>query len=686
MMSMVRRTAAWLGSVIALLSFAASTASAETLLMPKRDYLMGTSEVVWGVTTQANGTAFTLDYGDGSADTVGVVVDRSYIAFNHTYATSGTFTVTLTVGAEVATVDVNVYNGALLSAFDLRGLNINRAIQDGLRFLWTNQASRAANFPSVTTTNWGGFYSQSHAALVVAAFQNHGYRLTNDDVAPTGVYEKYVVRRGLNFIISGLTAVTLTVEAAGSPCVGPGIEAAPCVGYEINQGRSHSSYETPLALVALAGSGAYDRTNSEVAGITNGKKYREIAQRVSNAVVWGQNESGNGRGGWGYVLDNQANSDGSTVGWVVLGLLDAEAAGTILPAFVKTEFAMVLNTSHNTNGSLDYQSDGNPAALNSVGLEKGGIPLQILHFTDTDAPFPPGSKGAATVQYISDRWKSGRLAGDAGWFCNVLLEGVTQHNFGCAYSMFNIFKGLKLQGITTIDGSTRPAGPGPIPADDWYADYQDWLVANQTSPTTLAGGNWGTMRFSCCDDSAALNSAIAELILAPVALVLPDPGDFASVGLAPLTATNPPGTSHTVTATARSITKTPVPGVTIDFRVMSGPNAGKTGTDITDANGEATFTYPDTSLPPHGTDIIQAFIGTFASNTVEKHWVLAVVPCDIDGDKDVDLDDIGLIRAANGTRVPAGSTDPRDANGDRRINNADARYCTLKCTRPGCAK
>ena len=683
MMSMVRRTAVWLGSALALLSFAASTASAETLLMPKRDYLMGASEVVWGVTTQANGTPFTIDYGDGSADTVGAVVDRSYIAFNHTYATSGTFTVTLTVGVEVATVDVNVYNGALLSAFDLRGLNINRAIQNGLRYLWTAQASRAANFPAATTTNWGGFYSHSHAALVTAAFQNHGYRLTNDDVAPTGLYEKYIVRRGLNHIISGLTNVTLAAQAAGNPCVGLGAAPDPCIGLEINQFRSHSSYETPLALVALAGSGAYNRTNTEVAGAaTNGKKYGEIAQRVSNAVVWGQNETGNGRGGWGYVLNNQANSDGSTVGWVVLGLLDAEAAGTIVPAFVKTEFALVLNTSHNTNGSLDYQSDGNPAVLNAVGIEKGGIPLQILAFTGTKAPFPAGSKGEATVKYISDRWTSGRIGGDTNWGCQIGL----QHNFGCAYSMFNNFKGLVLQGITTLPGVTRPAGPGTIPAGDWYADYEDWFVANQTAPTTLAGGNWGPMIFSCCDDSEPLTAAIAELILAPVALVLPDPTDFATVGLAPATATNPPGTSHTVTATARSSTKTPIPGVTIDFRVISGPNAGKTGSDTTDANGEATFTYTDTSAPPHGTDRIQAFIGALESNVVEKKWELGVIPCDIDGDKDVDLDDLGLIRAANKTKVPAGTTDPRDANGDRRINVADVRYCTLLCTRPGCAK
>lgn len=681
MMSMVRRRSAlWLGCVSALLiSLGASTASAETLLMPKRDFLMGASEVVWGVTTLPNGTAFTLDYGDGSPDTVGNVVDQSYIAFNHTYAISGTFTVTLTVGAEVATVDVNVYNGALLSAFDLRGLNINRTIQNGLRYLWTSQASRAANFPAGTTTNWGGFgFSASHAALVTLAFQNHGYRLTNDNVAPTGLYEKYVVRRGMNYVIGFLATITLGVQAAGNPCVGLGAAPDPCVGLQLPQSFGHTSYETPLALLPLAGSGAYARTNTEVAGVTNGKSYGEIAQRLSNAIVWGQNESGNGRGGWGYSLNNQANSDGSTVGWALLALLDAEAAGTIVPAFTKPEFAMVLGTSHNTNGSLDYQSDGNPAGLTNVGIEKGGVPLQGLFFTGVTAPFPVGSKGEATVKYISDRWLSGRLAGDFNWGCSVLVGATFQHNFGCAYSMFNTFKGLKLQNIATLPGVTRPAGPGLIPAGDWYADYQDWFVANQTSPTSSLGGNWSTMVFSCCGSGAPLTTAIAELILSPVALVLPDPTLFSTVGLAPLTATNPPGTSHTVTATALSATKTPIAGVTIDFEVIAGPNVGKSGSGTTGAAGTASFTYTDTSAAPHGTDTIRAFIGALGSNTVTKTWALAVRACDADSDGDVDNADLRLIRNANGTVAAPG--DPRDGNGDGKINVQDVRYCSLRKT------
>src|SRR5688572_24748002 len=101
-----------------LFALAATGASAETLLMPERSFAAGQSEVVWGITSLPNGTAFTIDYGDGSTSTGpdcgagDTVLDRSYIACPHTYALAGPYTVTLTVGAESATVTVQVYNTA----------------------------------------------------------------------------------------------------------------------------------------------------------------------------------------------------------------------------------------------------------------------------------------------------------------------------------------------------------------------------------------------------------------------------------------------------------------------------------------------------------------------------------------------------------------------------------------------
>jgi hypothetical protein len=102
----------------------------------------------------------------------------------------------------------------------------------------------------------------------------------------------------------------------------------------------------------------------------------------------------------------------------------------------------------------------------------------------------------------------------------------------------------------------------------------------------------------------------------------------------------------------------------------------------------------DGSLPIGGTD------GNFGCNSMPGQWEVAssqsymllvlqrsvgnvVQACDIDGDFDVDTNDLGLIRAAIGT--PPVNGDPRDANLDGKITMNDWRFCALKCTRASCA-
>ncbi|MCS6804773.1 MAG: Ig-like domain-containing protein [Blastocatellia bacterium] len=91
--------------------------------------------------------------------------------------------------------------------------------------------------------------------------------------------------------------------------------------------------------------------------------------------------------------------------------------------------------------------------------------------------------------------------------------------------------------------------------------------------------------------------------------------------LTPTTATNQAGSMHTVTATVTN-GGSPLPGVTVNFSVTAGPNAGTTGSATTDTNGQATFTY--TSNGSVGTDTITAS-GTVMSVpftcTATKTWV-----------------------------------------------------------------
>ena len=680
-----------LGCVVALvLLIGASAASAETLMMPNRDLQLGVSEVVWGLTTLPNTTStFSIDFGDGTVTAFVPVTDRSYINLNHTYTNTGTVVATLTVHPasgpeETASVTVRVFDRTLLTDAAKRGLDVNRAIENGLRFLWTNDALRTS-----FDTQPAFWQNQSFTGLVVLAFENHGYKLTNDDTAPTGLYEKYVVQRGLNRVLNGLTNQTLGVQTHLDPCVGVGIEPAPCIGFE--DFSNNVGYSTAIASLPLSGSSALQRhvgasLNANVAN----KTYGEVLQRLMNAVAWGQVDSGISRGGWAYGSSDNSSptSDSSVVGWNLLALFDGVAAGAISPAAVKTEFGMpgdaFENHRNDNDGSFDYNTnlDESPDG-NGRNLARTSIGLQGLSFIgETSGPRVDLTVGLINQYWLMSGVNENPPSGSA------LACGNGKYNKGCGYGMFNTFKALKLLGISTLSNVNRPAGSFGDP-QDWYADYLDWLIANQSNPTTATGGQWTAMYFSSSGDGVAGDAALAELILAPVALISPDPGLFSTVGLSQgnplsqLPATNTVGTSHTVTALVESATQTPIAGATVGFTV-SGTNAGVSGAClpagcVTGANGVVTFTYPDTNGV--GDDTIQANIGNLQSNVLIKHWVMPTIKCDVNGDGKVTMADLLIIRAANG-QAASGPNDPRDANGDGAINIADVRFCQFLLTPP----
>lgn len=67
------------------------------------------------------------------------------------------------------------------------------------------------------------------------------------------------------------------------------------------------------------------------------------------------------------------------------------------------------------------------------------------------------------------------------------------------------------------------------------------------------------------------------------------------------------------------------------------------------------------------------------NNGVGNACEVGPVACDVDSDGDVDQTDLNLIRAGN-NKPKSSPTDPRDANGDGKINVADYRYCSLRLT------
>lgn len=88
--------------------------------------------------------------------------------------------------------------------------------------------------------------------------------------------------------------------------------------------------------------------------------------------------------------------------------------------------------------------------------------------------------------------------------------------------------------------------------------------------------------------------------------------------LTPLVSSNPVGTPHTVTATVANNFGNPVVGTLVTFNVISGPNTGANGTGVTNASGQATFTY--TGGATVGLDTIQA---CFIDQNLVQHCALA---------------------------------------------------------------
>jgi methionine-rich copper-binding protein CopC len=98
-----------------------------------------------------------------------------------------------------------------------------------------------------------------------------------------------------------------------------------------------------------------------------------------------------------------------------------------------------------------------------------------------------------------------------------------------------------------------------------------------------------------------------------------------SISLTPRTASYVIGqtSTHTVTALVRDGRQTPVVGATITFSIISGPNAGQSGTGVSNASGQASFSYSSNGNP--GRDgIIAQFVDatgvTQVAPEVEALW------------------------------------------------------------------
>lgn len=168
------------------------------------------------------------------------------------------------------------------------------------------------------------------------------------------------------------------------------------------------------------------------------------------------------------------------------------------------------------------------------------------------------------------------------------------------------------------------------------------------------------------------------------------PGPPATLGLTPTTATNPLGSEHCVTATSIDASGEPTPDITIHFSVTG--SVETSGSQTTDANGQASFCYQGPQSP--GADQIVAYADTNDNEATDpgepvggatKTWVAP------QSTPDCSTSDRGQITTQSGSRAffrgrsqtslsgqPSGSQtyNDRTARIDMRSISIDALVCS----------
>ena len=456
---------------------------------------------------------------------------------------------------------------------------ISNAIDKGVAWLATQQNADGS---------WGTSDRVGRTGLAVLKFETHATLQGKSPFDPDYPYHEQV-EKGLNFIFTKARITNIGNQTHDGIVDDPDTNGNGIGVYFYDTSSHHTMYETGIALMAIAASNAPDRVVNVSGSPVNGWTYKDVAQDTVDCLAWGQTDSGYGRGGWNYKAMNNAGSrsDNSNTGWVVLGLGYAEAAppwgfGLTIPEFVRRELNIYIDYIQCKTPGTNYGGSGYTRPCEWVNILKTGNLLYEMAFVGDNATTP---RVQDAVNYLVRHWNDPN--DDPGW-----KNGSRTSSYHATYTTM---KGLEALGIDTIDGI------------DWFDDFSDEIVAEQK-----ADGSWPTCKWG--DSILCTEWALLTLQRAVPPLFL---------SLTPLNDTNPVGSSHTLTAKLVDAAGNPIPNETITFTVIDGPHAGTTGTAVTDANGEATWSYTGTN---EGKDTIVATGAGKTSNKAYKIWQKISVP------------------------------------------------------------
>ena len=223
---------------------------------------------------------------------------------------------------------------------------------------------------------------------------------------------------------------------------------------------SSETYNTAVAMMAIASSRTPDRVVASANPVVNGLTYQQVVQGCVDYFEAAQNPDG----AWRYFYTSEP-SDNSTTGFACLGLRYAELFGCTVPQAVKSNLSPWLDfIQDDVNGDADDGGSWYTDGWSWVNIYKTGHLLQEFDFVGDGVGV---QRVDDAVDYIERHWNDPN--DDPGWQNNYL-------------AMYSVMKGLVAQGIETLDVD------GPV---DWFDEIADHILANQNTDGSWPSDLWG---------------------------------------------------------------------------------------------------------------------------------------------------------------------------------------------------
>jgi len=301
------------------------------------------------------------NFGDGTESAVQEVTANSpfTVEATHTYtAAQGTpFTAQLLVDPVDSSMANAVVDNYLVKVEeDALDFRVNRAIDNGLWYLYKNQLSGAESSNGQPVTAWSSYqsYHPSATGAAIQAFEINNHKATgnfNEDP-----YAE-VVAAGLNWLLTGsFSGGTQILSAISLPAGNLPGEAGGVVPDGNSNGigiqvlyPNDAPYQGGLVMDAIISSGTPGADSGrDFDGNGSTDTYQQVIQDMCDAYAWGQGDGAAGSGsGWSYNW-NENRTDNSTNQWAVIGLIPAQNDfSCTVPQFVKDRQNASLTYTYN---------------------------------------------------------------------------------------------------------------------------------------------------------------------------------------------------------------------------------------------------------------------------------------------------------------------------------------------------